>query len=378
MLVHKAEDESRFHPLPSSTIRHLLQDFDGNASIIGGAVDIWALSQGISIDAMTTKKQILPPALWNLDRIDQRHLPLDSQFVYGSMNDSGIGQGVTIYVLDSGIMKDHQEFVIKDPATNSTSSRAAYGWNFINNTADCSDFDGHGSHVAGITAGIQVGIAKGANIVSVRVLDDKGSGTVSTTVAGLEWVVQHHKKPAVVILSLGVQQGSYSKILENSVTSVINDHQIIVVTAAGNAAGDACTFSPALVSEAITVGASDILRSNEYAGEQQYDGMYHDGNQGPCVDIIAPGVDIYSVCGGHRRCGNITSSTYALASGTSMATPHVAGFAAVIVSKFPSLTPHQVTDIILKSASLGSFADGELRHGTTNKMLFASNYSAVY
>ena len=225
--------------------------------------------------------------------------------------------------------------------------------------------------MAGTAAGLQVGVAKGANIVAVRVLDDHGLGTVSNTVAGLDWVAAHAQRPAVVAMSLGVPAGAYSRALEAAVRSLVVEKGITVVVAAGNAAGDACAMSPAMVPEAITVAASDMAAKYAPRGAQGgAEGVYPDSNQGACIDLWAPGVEIWSVCGGTRRCGAVSSTTYAYASGTSMATPHVAGAAALYLGQHPQAAPAEVAAALVAAATPGMVDPGILRPGTCNQMLY--------
>lgn len=146
----------------------------------GTPVDFSSLAIGSSLGATGDKTQQLQTELWNLDRIHQRDLPLDSKFVYGSNTTSGTGKGVTIYVVDSGIMPSHQEFQSAD----GSGSRASFGYDFVEDDEDSTDCDGHGTHVASTAVGLQVGVAKQTKVVSVRILDCDGSGTISDTVAG--------------------------------------------------------------------------------------------------------------------------------------------------------------------------------------------------
>lgn len=198
-------------------------DFEENAAVDGGAIDTWKLSQGVEMDLPVEKTQELSPYLWNLDRIDQENLPLNGTYNYGNVGDPGLGEGVTIYVIDSGIMADHQEFTRPDG-----SSRVSNGWNFLDNSTDAGDVDGHGSHVAGIAAGLQVGVAKGASLVSVRILDECGLGTVSDTLAALDWVAANQRRPCLVSMSLGVPTGQYSRAMEAAVKSLVVDQNITV------------------------------------------------------------------------------------------------------------------------------------------------------
>ena len=246
-------------------------------------------------------------APWGLDRIDQAATTLDGRFVY-----PGTGAGVTAYIVDGGLYYGHRDF-----GGRAKSGFDAYG----GNGADCR---GHGTHVAGTVGGTTFGVAKGVSLVSVRVLDCAGSGTTSTVLAGLDWIAANATMPAVVNMSLG---GDPDDVIDAAVRRVI-ENGVTVVVAAGNRTRDACYFSPSRVVEAITVGASDKDDTKPYFS-----------NFGPCIDLYAPGVSIPSAA--------ISGDTAtALMSGTSMAAPHVAGAAALILAANAQATPEQVAATI--------------------------------
>lgn len=205
-------------------------------------------------------------------------------------------------------------------------------------------------------------------------------------VAALDWVAAHARRPAVAILSLGIQQGNWSRVLEDAVRSLIQNHGVTVIVASGNSSVDACTISPANVPEAITVSATsqttrptsatDVDTLGGSAGAT-YDNMsvmkgeaiYAWSNIGPCVDIWAPGVDIYSACGSPTRCPTVDRRSYTRASGTSMAVPLVAGVAALYLELNPVATPREVSDALVKGAVDGAIDGGVLKAGTVNKLL---------
>ncbi|MBL0176375.1 MAG: S8 family serine peptidase [Ignavibacteria bacterium] len=259
--------------------------------------------------------QTNPPS-WGLDRVDQTALPLNQ--VYNYPND---GTDVDVYIIDTGIRADHQEY----------NGRVSSGWDFIdndNNTADC---QGHGTHVAGTVGGVTTGIAKNVHLIGVRVLNCSGSGTWSQVIAGIDWVTANHNGPSVANMSLG---GGYSASVNQAVaTSVASG--VVYAVAAGNNGAVACNYSPASAPTALTVGATG---SN--------DARASFSNYGSCVDLFAPGVGITS--------STMTgTNTYASWNGTSMATPHVAGVAAIYLSANPTATPAQVMSALIGNATSG-------------------------
>lgn len=253
-----------------------------------------------------------PTPSWGLDRIDQTALPLDDSYTYNTQADN-----VTAYIIDTGVDSSHPDF----------GSRVQPGQDFIDGDTDADDEQGHGTHVAGTVAGTDYGVAKGANIVPVRVLDENGSGTTDGVISGVEWVAENASGPAVANMSLG---GTADQALDTAVQGAI-DAGVTFSVAAGNESSDASGSSPARVQDAITVAAS---------GEQDEQADF--SNYGEVVDIYAPGVDIVSAQMG----GGETAL-----SGTSMAAPHVAGAAALYLADNPEATPAEVSEALTTSAT---------------------------
>ncbi|MEE6311134.1 S8 family serine peptidase [Plantactinospora veratri] len=278
------------------------------------------------------------PPSWGLDRIDQRNLPLNSSYTYPNT-----ASNVNAYVIDTGIRFSHNEF----------GGRAVSGFDAIDGGA-ADDCHGHGTHVAGTVGGTAYGVAKAARIYGVRVLNCSGQGTTAQVVAGMDWVTANAVRPAVANMSLG---GSADSAIDTAVNNSINAGITYVVAAGnGNTLGvrqDACNYSPARVPNAITVGAT-----------QNNDAAASFSNYGTCVDILAPGVGITSAWYNSNTATNTIS-------GTSMASPHVAGAAAIVLSANPTWSPQQVRDYLVNNSTPNVVTNPGT--GTPNRLLYLVN-----
>ncbi|WP_284089047.1 S8 family peptidase [Acinetobacter pittii] len=269
---------------------------------------------------------------WGLDRIDQRNLPLDSAYSYLQT-----GSGTTAYIVDTGILSTHQQF----------SGRVLSGYTAISDGNGISDCHGHGTHVAGTVGGSTYGVAKNVSLVPIRILGCDGSGASSNVIAGLDWILKNGKKPAVVNMSLG---GEANTSLDSAVENLFNNGYVMVV-AAGNSNTDACSSSPARVSKAITVAATDST-----------DTRASYSNYGSCVDIFAPGSQINSSWIGSNTATKVLN-------GTSMATPHVAGVVAEMLQSTPTATPQTISTNLLNQASSNVVKNPS---GSPNRLLYKS------
>jgi serine protease len=271
-------------------------------------------------------------ATWGLDRVDQRDLPLNSTYVYNTT-----ASNVRAYIMDTGILATHADF----------GGRVQSGYTAISDGRGSSDCNGHGTHVAGTVGGSTWGVAKGVQLVAVRVLGCNGSGTNSGVIAGIDWVAANHVKPAVANMSLG---GGASTATDTAVTNLVNAG-VFTAVAAGNDNANACNYSPARAAAAMTVGSTTNT-----------DARSSFSNFGTCLDIFAPGSSITAPW----YTSNTATNTI---SGTSMASPHVAGVAALWLANNASATPSQVTTALINNSTPNKVTGAQT--GSPNRLLYS-------
>ena len=278
-------------------------------------------------------------ATWGLDRVDQRQLPLDGSYTYDT-----VASNVGVYVIDTGIRATHAEF---------EGRVSGFGFTSIDDENGTDDCNGHGTHVSGTIGGATYGVAKFVTLYAVRVLGCNGAGTTAGVIAGVDWVTANQVRPAVANMSL---IGGPSTALDDAVRGSIAAG-VTYAIAAGNSSTDACNYSPARVAEALTVASST-----------SYDARSSFSNFGPCIDVFAPGSDITSAW-------NTSDTASATISGTSMATPHVAGAAALYLALDPLASPDAVNAAIVNSASINMLSG--IGSGSPNRLLY-SHFGAAY
>lgn len=353
---------------PEVLFRHALGGFaaaltETQARILAAHKQVAFVEQDAWVKPFESRKNVV----WGLDRIDQTDLPLNRELVSRYS-----GKGVHAYIVDTGVRHDHVEFAgrmgdgVNYAGGTGSDSRAQNNGGLLggllgglfgggdeepSEPRETDDCNGHGTHVAGTVAGTEYGVAPEATVHPIRVLDCKGSGSMSGVIKGVDWITKYHQKPAVANMSLG---GGASSALDKAVASSI-EAGVHYVVAAGNEDQNACDVSPARADAALTVGATD-----------KTDKRASFSNWGSCVDIFAPGVDIESAW-------HTSSSRSNTISGTSMAAPHVAGVAALWLEVDSELSPSQLFTAVSQSAAAGKLADVKR---APNKLLQLPPYSA--
>jgi aqualysin 1 len=286
----------------------------------------------IEKDCKVKAAEVQKHPAWGLDRIDQRKLPINSDYKYNST-----GLGVNVYVVDSGIRTTHQEF----------QGRAKVAFDSVNDGQNGNDCNGHGTHVAALIGGNTYGVAKKANLFSVRVLGCNATGSLSQLISGIEWITENHIAPAVVNISIS---GPASQALDLAIQKSI-EAGVTYVVAAGNDKRDACKISPARIKGAITVGATE---ANDTVASYS--------NKGRCIDVLAPGSNILSA-------SKADDASTAFMQGTSMASAHAAGVAALYLQNSSTASPQDVASAIKESATLNLITN--ITDETPNRLLYS-------
>jgi subtilisin family serine protease len=296
------------------------------ASVLAADPDVISIQADQQMSLLETQT---PVPSWGLDRIDQQSTTLDNSFSYPTDG----GKGVRVYVVDTGVMASNPEF----------DGRILTGFDALGKNLQGADCHGHGTHVAGTIAGTKFGIAKAATIVPVRVLDCNGTGHTSTILTALDWILANNPAGTPAVMSMSI--GGANQPLFNAGIKKLYDGGILPIVAAGNSNDDACRYSPASTPEAVTVGASDPNDIRAYFS-----------NYGDCVDIFAPGTNIVSASATNPA-GSTTMS------GTSMATPHVSGVAALYLGQHPAAKPAELAKALKDNGILNAINNAQSQYG---------------
>jgi subtilisin family serine protease len=332
---YMADDMARLY---RGKVKHVYQHALNGFAVEMSEADAEALSQDYRVQYVeedgpvtATTTQNNPP--WGLDRIDQRDLPLNAQYTY-----TPTGAGVHAYIIDTGIRRTHSQF----------GGRAVVGFDSIGDGQNTNDCNGHGTHVSGTVGGSTYGVAKGVTLHAVRVLDCSGNGTDATVIAGVDWVTANRVLPAVANMSLG---GGASSALDTSVQNSINAGVTYAVAAGNDYGANACNSSPSRVAAAITVGSTTST-----------DAKSDFSNIGTCLDLFAPGSLILSSW-------NTSDTATNTISGTSMATPHVTGVAALYLQNNTNASPATVASAIISTSTTNHLTG--IGTGSPNRLLYS-------
>ncbi len=303
--------------------------------------------QAVEPDRIVLASDTQQGATWGLDRVDQSFLPLNDRYQYPA----DAGTGVTVYVIDTGLRSSHNDFTGRVSPGRNFAGTGGLGLPLFGllggdgDPQDTSDCNGHGTHVSSTAVGTEYGVAKDATVAPVRVLNCAGAGSNSDVIAGVDWVAENHQAPAVANMSLG---GGNSDALDRAVRGAIEEGVTFVV-AAGNDDADACSGSPNRVAEAVTVGSTN--RNDQRSSFS---------NHGSCLDLFAPGSNITAAW---YQSDNDTNTI----SGTSMASPHVAGNAALMLAADGQLTPAAVHQALVQQSTANVLSG--IKAGSPNLLL---------
>jgi subtilisin family serine protease len=300
---------------------------DAAVAALRADADVAYVEQDAAVSLETTQSG----ATWGIDRIDQRNRPLSGTYTY-----TATASNVYAYIIDTGIQTSHPQF----------GGRAAVAYDAVGDGRNGQDCNGHGTHVAGTVGSATYGVAKAVRLRAVRVLNCSGSGTNSGVIAGMDWVRTHASKPAVANMSLG---GGFSSAVNTAANNLANSGVFLAV-AAGNSNANACNYSPSSAS-----AVTSVMASTSTDARASY------SNYGSCAHLYAPGSSITSTW--------LNSGTNTI-SGTSMATPHVTGVAALYKATFGDASSSTIRSWLINNSTSGVITGN--RTGTANRLLYKS------